>query len=482
MTRDLSDLPGEGEQRDLVADFFDRERAGIRELPAGPDRWESILVESRRPRRRHVFPYLSAAAAVVVAAGVVWATGHGPGTQEAAPPASSSTPVATVTVTATRGPVVVPPPSGPSGASSPTTVAGPLPAPRTFSLVSMSNGGGRHLFALGSATCPKGACTAVIGSDDDGATWSTRAAFETLTTPGSRSTPDRARQLVGVRFASSTIGYVYGSSTLRTIDGGRSWADVDVAGRTVVSLETDGTTVWMVTAKTCRHTETAARGCTGLEVWSAAVTATRAAKVATLELPAPADSAWLSMDGGDAYVSVSYSDQAVQSLPQRVSGTPTRLARPQGCAPTGGVWVWGTARTRGALVAMCQASGAPGKTYALATSTDRGATWSPAKASPDLATPGAAGAWLTAVDLRHLVVVLQGLPTSLPVFDNPTAILSTSDGGATWARPRVDQGADDAFAWVGAAGGPTVYAVAKGGRYDVSSDSGASFERRSFRR
>jgi hypothetical protein len=480
MTRDLSDLPGEGEQRDLVADFFDRERAGIRDLPGGPDRWESILVESRRPRRRHVFPYLSAAAAVVVAAGVVWATGHGPGTQQAATPASVTGPVATVTVTATQGPVVVPAPTL-SGSPSPTTQAGPLPAPKTFSLVSMSNGGGQRLYALGSATCPKGECTAVIGSDDDGSTWTTRAAFETLTTPGARSTPDRARQLVGVRFASTTVGYVYGSSTLRTVDGGRSWSALDVAGRTVLSLETDGRTVWMVTATSCSHGEATARGCTGLEVWSAAVTATRAAKVAALDGTGPADSAWLSMDGSDAYVSVSYADQAKQSLPQRVSGTPTRLARPQGCAATGGVWVWGTARTRGALVAMCLASGDPGKTYALATSTDRGATWSPAKATPDLATPGSSGVWLTAVDLRHLVVVLHGLPASAPALGDPTEILSTGDGGATWVRPTVVQGAN-AFSWVGAAGGPTVYAVAGGGGYDVSSDSGASFQRRSFRR
>ena len=34
MNRHLSDLPGEGEQRDPVADFFARERADIRDLPA----------------------------------------------------------------------------------------------------------------------------------------------------------------------------------------------------------------------------------------------------------------------------------------------------------------------------------------------------------------------------------------------------------------------------------------------------------------
>ena len=78
MNRHLSDLPGEGEQRDPVADFFARERADIRDLPAGAERWESIVVEARRPVRRSWLPYLAGAAAVVVAAGVVWGTGEGP--------------------------------------------------------------------------------------------------------------------------------------------------------------------------------------------------------------------------------------------------------------------------------------------------------------------------------------------------------------------------------------------------------------------
>jgi hypothetical protein len=89
--------------------------------------------------------------------------------------------------------------------------------------------------------------------------------------------------------------------------------------------------------------------------------------------------------------------------------------------------------------------------------------------------------WLTAVDLRHLVVVTHGQPASPPAPDEPTEILSTGDGGATWARPAVVQGSS-AFAWVGAAGGSIVYAVAGGGGYDVSNDSGASFQGRSFRR
>lgn len=484
MNRDLSDLPGEGEQRDPVADFFAQERAGIRELPAGTDRWESIVAEARRPVHRSWLPYLAGAAAVVLVGGVVWGTSRGPATDLASEPASSSSAVSTVTATETEGPkVAVPAPSG-GGSSAPSTPVAttPQPAPKTFDIVSMTNAGAKQLYALGAATCPQGECTAVIASEDNGATWTTRASFESLTSPGARTVPDRAHQLVGIRFANAKVGYVYGSTTMRTVDGGHTWEDVDVDRRTVLSLETDGKTVWMVTATACGHSEKTARGCTDLEVWSTAAAGTRPSKVVALDAPTPAEAAWLSMDGADAYVSFSYADQELQSLPQRVSGSPTRMSRPQGCASTGGVWMWGTARTRGGLVAMCHAAAAPGKTYALATSADSGASWSPAKASPDLATPGASGVWLTAVDLRHYVAVLQALPISLPRFDNPTAILSTGDGGATWARPRMDEGADGSFTWAGAAGGPTVYAVAGGGRYDVSSDSGASFEQQSFRK
>ncbi|WP_457252872.1 hypothetical protein [Pedococcus sp. P5_B7] len=482
MNRHLSDLPDEGEQRDPVADFFARERADIRDLPAGADRWESILVEARRPVRRSWLPYLAGAAAVVLVGGVLWGNGRGPGTDRAADPASSTAAVSTATVSATEATTLAQP-SATGGTSSPgTPTATTFPAPNSFDIVSMTNAGGKHLFALGKATCPKGECTAVIGSDDDGATWTTRASFTTLTSPGPRTTPADPGQVVGIRFANPQVGYVYGSTTMRTVDGGRHWDPVDVSGRTVLSLETDGKQVWMVTASSCLLSEKGTRGCAGLEVWSTDVTGAKAAKVVGLDTPAPADGAWLSMDGTDAYVSVSYEDQEAQSLPQRVSGTPNPVSRPRGCASTGGVWVWGTARTRGALVAVCRASGAPGKSYALATSTDSGRSWSPAQASPDLATPGAPGVWLTAADLRHFVVVLQGLTVSIPAYQNATAILSTRDGGATWARPRLDQGADDSFVWVGAAGGPIVYAVARGGRYDVSTDSGASFEQRSFRK
>jgi hypothetical protein len=438
-----------------------------------------MLTESRRPHRHGAVLWLGAAAAVaVVAAGIVLGTGHGPGLQQAAdtPTTSSATrPTVTVTRTVTAAPPVTgsTPGKGPASAS---TASGPsvLPVPASFGIASMTNVGGGHLLALGSATCPSGDCTAVVASDDDGRTWTTRSSITDLTTKGPLYTPSTSRQLVGVRFATPEVGYVYGGQLRRTTDGGRSWAPVDVGGRRVLSLEIGGGTAWMVTAQQCRHGAAAAqRGCTGLEVWSSSVAGTRATRVEVLGLPSPVESAWVSMAGADAYVSVAYFDRAVQTLPRRVSGAPATLARPQGCPDVGGVWLWGSAEGRGGLVAVCQLHDAK-DSYGVATSGDGGATWSSARVAPGLGPVTPSGVWVTAVNGQQLVAVTRGLPTS-GVDDQPTALVASRDGGSSWSTPA---GIDNSrsWSWAGAAGGRLVYALASRDRgYGLSTDSGSTF-------
>jgi hypothetical protein len=322
----------------------------------------------------------------------------------------------------------------------------------------------------------------VVASGDDGRTWTTRSSFPDLTVPDSRHTPEGANQLAGVRFADPMVGYAYGSKAFRTTDGGRTWAPFDVGGQRVLSLETDGSRVWLVTAAQCQHGMTAdRRGCTDLQVWSAPTTARAAALVRPLRLPRAAEAAWVSLDGPDAYVSVSFPDDT-QALPQRVSGSPQELSRPQGCASSGGVWVWGTANSRGTLVAVCRAAGGQ-PAYALASSADHGSTWSPAVAAPALGAPGAAGIWVAAVDRSHLVALAQALPTSSSsVAASPTAAWTTADGGATWVPPRLGH-TSEAWGWAGAAGGRLVYLLDNAARsYAVSTDSGATFSDQPFRK
>ena len=480
MNRDLSDLRGEGVPRDPVADFFARERAGIRELPAGTDRWESIVTEASRPRRRHVMPYLAGAAAVVLIGGVVWSSSRLPSADLASDPASNTSPVSTVTVTKTVAPDVVVTAPSVGASSAPSTIASqaPQPAPRTFDIVSMTNAGDKHLYALGSATCPKGACTAVIASDDDGATWTTRASFTTLTTPGARATPDRAHQLVGIRFANALVGYVYGSTTKRTTDGGRSWTDVDVDRRTVLSLETDGKQVWMATARSCQHnpvTNTLARGCEDLQPRTGPVSSATTEPVMLSGMAGAGENAWVTLDGSDAYYNVTTGQAAPGPMAaMRLSGKSGLLPTPKGCDGASGMWVSATANTPGTLIGVCPSAAKPTEAYSLAVSDDRGATWTTREA-PGLGRPTVTGVWLTATDAKHLVAVQHGLPSSAGLTkDEPTTLLTSADGGGSWRQAKVAP--TDSASWAGAAGGPLVYALTGGLSYWRSNDSGATFE------
>jgi hypothetical protein len=479
MNRDLSDLPGDGEQRDPVADFFARERADIRELPVGADHWESLVVEARRPVRRSWLPYLAGAAAVVVAAGVAWGSWPGPTTDRAADAASSSATVSTTVVTGSPTATVPSPTGSPSSALGTPSTTAPLPVPSSFDLVSMTNAGGNHLFALGKAACPQGECTAVIGSDDDGSTWTTRASFTTLTSPGSRSTPDLAHQVVGIRFANERVGYVYGSTTMRTVDGGRTWDQVDVDRRIVLSLETDGKQVWMATARSCRHNVVGtARGCQDLQPRTGAVTDATTRPVLVNGMPVGGENAWIAMDGSDAYYNVSSTSPATARPAMRLSGTPAVLPPPKGCDGKSGMWLSGTANARGTLLAVCPSADQPQAAYSVATSTDGGATWV-TRAAPGLGVPTAGGVWLTATDAKHLVAVTQGLASSTGAPQLSTAVLTSADGGTSWRAAGLAQGGAD---WVGAAGGTLVYAVTGGRSYWVSHDSGATFEQVQLRK
>jgi hypothetical protein len=483
MSRDLPDLPGEGEQRDPVAEFFARERADIRELPGGTRRWESIVVEGRRPARHSRLPYLAGAAAVVLIGGVVWGSGHGPGTDRAAEPASRTSASSTVTPTRTADrKVAVPAPSG-GASSAPSTPVPltPLPVPKGFGIGSMTNAGGGRLYALGSATCPKGECTAVIASEDDGRTWSTRASFTNLTTRGPLVTPAEPHQLVGLRFATPQIGYAFGGEVRRTTDGGRTWTQVDVGGRRVLSLETDGHRVWMATAATCAHVGTAStlRGCSDLQVRTGPVTSSSTQQVTVPGLTSLVENAWIVMDGPDAYLNATATDPQRPVHAIRVSGTPTTLPAPEGCDPTHGLTLSATANARGTLLGVCRSSDAPDSRYTVVTSTDRGATWSP-RPAPGLGIPTAAGVWLTATDATHLVAVLQALPASTGEVPSPTTMLASGTGGAAWKQ--VAPGGARDTAWAGAAGGSLVYAFSGGGSYWLSHDAGSTFETVPLRR
>ncbi|GAB3436597.1 hypothetical protein GCM10027517_06930 [Phycicoccus ginsengisoli] len=489
MSRDLTDLPGSGDQHDPVEEFFARERAEVRDLPAGREHWEDIVREARRPARRPWLPYAAAAAVAAVVAAGAWAgLVHGPG-DRTSPATASSSQRALETVTRT---VTAPAPSPSAattlGGTTPvppvSTPPGPLPVATSFSLVSMTNAGRGVLYALGSATCPGGkACTQVVTSRDDGRTWTALSTFTTLTTPGARSTPTGPHQLVGIRFASPEVGYVFGSTTKRTVDGGRSWQDVDVDRRVVLSLETDGDRVWMATARSCTATDTYTRtGCTDLEPRTGKAGDTSTSVVFANHTPVDALAAWITMDGHDAYLNTSLSDPA--RLQVAHPGPLVRLTGPAGAVePVAGcdfgLWASGSAAARGTLVGLCPTKGKAQDEWSVVVSTDRGMTWT-ATPSPGLGAPTAPGPWLTSTDAQRLVAVTGGAPTSASGAPASSSLLVSTDGGRTWSDTGPGRGG--APAWAGAAGGSLVYAVEGGLSYWRSTDAGQHFSQVPLRR
>lgn len=474
--------------------LFERERAAIDDLPGDEVHWQAIVRAGRRGQRRWPTYVASAAAALVVAAGAGLAfQGSQAGRSPSASPSSRTAVLSSPQGSAT------PSPTSPASSTAPASTAGTLRVPVSFSIVSMSNGGGGNLFGLGSATCPAGPCTAVVGSSDDGHTWLTRASFTGLTTPGLAQNASKPGQLTGIRFANARVGYAFGSAALRTADGGRSWRGFDVGGAVVLSLETDGQTVWLVTARACQpqppaqpgvQAPTGAAGCTGLAVQSAAVGESAAHVVKVPVLPSSVQAAWIVMDGKNAYLNAQTRGDGSSApvTPVRLTGTPGAVARPPGCDPKGDVWVVTTARDRGALFAVC-ADGTNGtnnaKAYAVFASTDAGQSWR-RRGVGGLGAVSERGVWVTAADRDHLVAIPDGLPaTGAQGLSAPSIVggglLTSEDGGATWHRPTVSP-KPDGWGWAGAAGGPIVYALDGGGRYFLSTDRGASFEPVTLRR
>ena len=105
------------------------------------------------------------------------------------------------------------------------------------------------------------------------------ARFPAYASPGSGN----GTYLSDVRFATPRIGFVYGSTVLRTLDGGLTWRPLPYGGGTVLSLETDGSTVWVVTGACVGRPPDGA--CTGITVHRAGVTDASTSRVTVAQRP-----------------------------------------------------------------------------------------------------------------------------------------------------------------------------------------------------
>lgn len=283
-------------------------------------------------------------------------------------------------------------------------------------------------WALAAVPCAGKLCPAVAATTDGGVTWrplpDPPAPPFTSGQPGVRCA--QATCVDQIRFATATVGYLFGPGFLMTVDGGRSWQQVP--GPPVEDLEVNGGSVFRVVYD---HT-----GCPGpcegtLEEAAAGSNTWRT--LLQLPLIGGSDEA-LILQGSDLYLPI-YGDpadgQPFVGLYRSLDGGQTwqQLANP--CASTevsAEDPVDFAAAPDGYLAALCFSITEP-STATVLTSDNSGSSW-----GPQLPVPGNAGL-IAAPSAGRLVVGTW--PTG---GEGPTAstLSISADGGRVWSTAASD--------------------------------------------
>ncbi|EWT02753.1 hypothetical protein N865_04765 [Intrasporangium oryzae NRRL B-24470] len=467
---------------DPVADFFARERAAIVDRPGDEADWDELVQRSRRRGWARPLGGVAAAAALVLAVVLgtngflrtppAETTGR-PDSAASSGPATTSGPDTSASSGARRS--TPPPPTASQGALQ--------PMPKAFGVDSVRATQDGYLYALGSSVCGALSCPALVASSDEGRTWGQVGSFSPPAVRAPRYEGDQV--LAGARFVSASHGWVYGAALLRTTDAGRTWTPMPHGSGDVLSLETDGTALWMVTG-TCVQ-GTYGRQCGQVQVWRAGIDDTSATKVDVPQLSTQptrpwAYGAWVALAGRTAYVNTVSGVPGLFSgfTALRVSGTPVTVARPSGCDNAAELTVVPTVSDPRTLFALCAlgAAGVPSSGYAVYRSTDGGATWE-SRAHPVIGPVRFTNLRVTALDADRLVV-----RTGEQLFADGTFVeselLTSADGGVTWTPP---SGGLPTANWgeVSAVDPRTVYAVQGADSVWRSTDGGSSFTRMSLR-
>ena len=452
---------------DPVEDFFAREREAVVPTEGDDLHWQGIVRDARSRGSARTRGYLTgAAAAAVVVAAVAWgATTGGPGSRSGptAPVARSTT---AATATTVRPPAVAPVPSAAPPAATPGV-------PASFRVRSLTNVGGGHLFALGSAGCGTRSCPTLVGSRDGGASWTLVTRFPDAA-PAREDDPAGVVQaptaLGEVRFATPQLGWVYGGGLKVTRDGGQTWREVPHEGATTLDLETDGTSLVVTSANGCD-----AQSCSGPMVVSRAdLPSGRPVVVGRTPTGGRVSGSAITFDGGVPFVSPRW------AVPPATGGGPLRvglsalqpLAVPPGCeAPWAGIIVTGNASPVRGLTALCGARGGGGAGQmhlAVSASTNGGRSWA-MRTDGGLQLVNAGLTSAAAADPEHLLAVSGGDPAL------HGSMRVSADGGRTWRPPSAGPPVPErGWRWVGAPGGRTFYAVPVGAgpSYWQSDDDG----------
>jgi hypothetical protein len=339
--------------------------------------------------------------------------------------------------------------------------------PPGFHAQSMSWVSPSHGWMLGSASCARGPCTAVVGTIDGGGTWTT------LGTVAAPVTIERATGVTEVRFADDLHGWAFEPALYATRDGGITWhrQATPGGGHLIMALAADAEAAYAVVSpcrlnQSCDEPATLWRTIPGQTTWTQV----------PVQLPVVTgfDTAVLAVHGSVAYLAVPSALDGVSAdvLDVTVDGQQW-LTRPDPCSPKDGETLTGLAPINDSSVALlCQGNIGFGKAAKLVLlSDDNGLTtrstgemslWgitSQVAATPSgtlVVASYSIGSWIyrnadgtswtTQVDLgdggmgwNDLVFttdevgfVIHG-PASCCGGSGPGELWETTDGGLTWA-------------------------------------------------
>jgi photosystem II stability/assembly factor-like uncharacterized protein len=436
---------------DLETRLRDALRAQARHAPRPDDTVREVLLDlalrsSRRPSRWRTWavPLVAAGAVATVATALVGVEHMRSSAHRQSPAAPSSAPVPTLTDSAPSPSVA--PTSPPSSATyGPSTVAQSVGL-RHFSVIDLTFVG-PYGWALGSADCTSGAgqggvCAAMARTTDDGATWHSMVGPPTNVPLKACAEPC----VQSVRFATTSVGYVFGHDALfMTTDGGRSWQRLAGGADALESL--DGNVV--------RVSSSCIPGCPPIVQTSAIGSTTWVRR--TLPAGAPGFGVRLVRAGSDVYLLTmghvaGGAQSATSVLFTSADDGATWSARGEPC-PQGANdgasngerdSVAVAAAGDGSAVALCTPRGGTDSSF-VAVSTDHGATFH-----------GTAG------DLGSIpggVVAAASARTLLVMGD---VLYRSSDGGASWRRVQHDSIGPLTASWFGFES-PTQGRVVEGG-------------------
>lgn len=121
------------------------------------------------------------------------------------------------------------------------------PVPSGFAATSVTFVSADQAFVLGTAPCSRKPCTSIVRTLDRGASWRGLPAPVVPLGQLGASAP----AVWGIRFASPSHGFVFGTGLWETRDGGEHWAQASGPPGDIASLEVTGGQVLALTAQSC---------------------------------------------------------------------------------------------------------------------------------------------------------------------------------------------------------------------------------------